>query len=442
MITQFGLPYWLDLDRPTYPTLDQNLTTDVAIIGAGISGLKMAHYLAQYGIHTIILEASQVGMGASGRNQGSINHGAGMHYAEAIRNYSRAEAQALWQLGLENHHLLKAQLTEYEITCDYEIEGYTYLVRRDIADWESQIAEYKADAQLLTEDGFAVRLLDAKTASQVGGNAVFVGGLSYQTDAQFHSGKYVLGLAEGIARLNTVQLFEGTRVEKVVRQNDAVQLYTTHGQISAAQVFLATNALAPQFAPHLEPGLRAERGQILVTEPISERPCQGSFGTDMAWWREILEPDGRYRFLLGGGRGRNEPDSLFPQFQADGQPHPKLSAGFQPSAAHQQRLETQLVTLFPQFQHLKITHRWGGLQSFTADNLPRIGTFDPERRIHGIAGLSGRGNCYSDIGAKFLAEQVAGVTGEIEVQFGDLIRKCLQVGRDEASWGDWHSPHD
>ncbi|MEZ4616136.1 MAG: hypothetical protein R2867_11630 [Caldilineaceae bacterium] len=87
---------------------------------------------------------------------------------------------------------------------------------------------------------------------------------------------------------------------------------------------MALNALAPQFVPDLAGGLRAERGQILVTEPLAERPCHGSFGTAMAWWRELPEADGRFRLLFGGGRAREEPDSLFPQFTTEQQPHPLL----------------------------------------------------------------------------------------------------------------------
>ncbi|MBP89747.1 MAG: hypothetical protein CMJ64_24085 [Planctomycetaceae bacterium] len=58
--------------------------------------------------------------------------------------------------------------------------------------------------------------------------------------------------------------------------------------------------------------MHAERRQVLVTEPLAGRPCRGSFGTNLAWWREIIEPDGRFRFLFGGGRERDEPDSLLP----------------------------------------------------------------------------------------------------------------------------------
>ena len=63
----YGLPYWLDLPRPRYAQLTTNQSTDAVVIGAGICSLKIAHYLHQQGIKSVILEGGQVGDGASSR---------------------------------------------------------------------------------------------------------------------------------------------------------------------------------------------------------------------------------------------------------------------------------------------------------------------------------------------------------------------------------------
>jgi len=200
-------------------------------------------------------------------------------------------------------------------------------------------------------------------------------------------------------------------------------------------VFLSTNALVPQFIPELECPLRAERGQVLVTGVLPERPCRGSFATSLAWWREIEEEDGQYRLLFGGGRTREEPDSLFAQFDRHGQPHPRLeSEGFRPSIAHQQRLDTQFALLFPQLTSVDVTHRWGGLQSFTADDLPQIGLFDADRQIYGIAGFCGRGNCYSDVGVEYLAATAFGHDPQLAAEFSALIESIMAPKRTSANW--------
>ncbi len=445
---KYGLPYWLDLERPHFPKLDRNITTDAAVIGAGIAGLKLARCLNRRRINTVILEGTRVGEGASSRNQGTINHGAAMDYVPCIRQFSRDIARELWQMGLENHRLLRTLIHEHAIDCDYQVDGSTTLVRRDVEGWEQNLGDLRTEFKLLNADGFDVSLLDENEAVRVGGSPLYAGGLCYLTDAQFHSGKFVIELAKNVANLPKVKLFEQTRVEKIERDGAGTCLTTNRGIVSAGWVFLATNALAPQFIPGLERALRAERGQVMVTEPLSERPCQGSFGTTSsgttgAWWREIIESGGEFRLLFGGGRDREEPDSLFPQFTTDGKPHPKLeSAGFSPSIEHQDRLNVQFSKLFPKYSNARITHRWGGLQSFTADSLPVVGILDAERKIYGMAGFCGRGNCHSDVGAEYLAGLVAGVESDVGKRFGSLIEKIMKVQRKAANWGPWHTTHN
>ena len=442
-LSPFGLPYWLDLQRPEFSMLNRNRTAEAVVIGAGIAGLKLARCLHRHGIETVILEAGRAGDGASSRNQGSINHGPGMNYLDCIDRYSRRVARELWQLGLENHRMLRAQIDEYGIDCGYRIDGMTSLIRRDLPGWEALVESYRREYELLHEDGFDVSLLDEREAIRAGGNEIFAGGLRYETDALFHSGKFVLGLAQAVARLPNVELYESARVRRIESVGEETAVVTDRHEIRTRYVFLSTNALAPQFVPDFEKPLRAERGQVFVTEPLRERPCRGSFGTPLAWWREILEPDGRFRLLFGGGRTRDEPDSLFPQFDENGRPHPRLETeGSRPSVAHQHRLDVQFTKLFPQLTSARVTHRWGGLQSFTADDLPQIGLFDSARRIYGIAGFCGRGNCYSDVGAEYLAASALGVSSELEPRFCSLIESIMQPRRPAADWGDWQSTAD
>jgi len=101
----------------------------------------------------------------------------------------------------------------------------------------------------------------------------------------------------------------------------------------------------------------------------------------------------------------------------------------------------QLATLFPDLAHARITHRWGGLQCFTAADLPLVGLLDPGRNIWGMAGFCGRGNCHSDVGAEFFAGWVVGVVSDVERRFGALFDSLMRVGRASADWGPWRTVH-
>jgi gamma-glutamylputrescine oxidase len=358
-----------------------------------------------------------------------------MSYVECIARHSRDTARQLWQLGLENHRLLREQIDNYQIDCDYQVDGMTTLARRNLPGWEDLAAKQQREYDLLSEDGFDVCFLDEDEAQNDTGNAVYACGLCYNNDAQFHSGKFVVGLAQAIAELPHVTLYERSRVDHIKSVGVETAVRVNGCELRARRVFLSTNALVPQFIPELECPLRAERRQVLVTGVLPERPCRGSFGTALAWWREIMEADGRFRLLFGGGRTREEPDSLFAQFDQHGQTHPRLeSEGFRPSAAHQQRLDTQFALLFPQLASVDVTHRWGGLQSFTADNLPQIGLFDADREIYGIAGFCGRGNCYSDVGAEQLAAKAFGRNPQLAADFSALIESTMAPDRTSANW--------
>ena len=136
-LESFGLPFWLDLERPRFRPLEQDLVAEAVVIGSGIAGLKIAHRLSQVGVDTVVLEAGRIGDGASSRNQGSINHGPNMTYAECIERHSRDVARALWSLGLENHRMIREQIDQYEIDCDYQVDGMTSLARTDFPGWEA-----------------------------------------------------------------------------------------------------------------------------------------------------------------------------------------------------------------------------------------------------------------------------------------------------------------
>lgn len=438
-LQKMGRPFWLDIQHPEFPVLDANVAVEAVVVGAGIAGLKIARALNRRGIETVLLESAQVGDGASGRNQGSINHGPGVTYTEFLDRHPRDTARQLWCLGLENHRLLREQISEYQINCDYQVDGMTSLIRRDQSDWQQLAEDQRREAELLTQDGFDVCFLDEQSAVQAGGNSIYASGLRYNTDAQFHSGRFVVGLAEAVSALPRVTLYHRSPVESIRTAGNETSLLVNGFELRTRLVFLSTNALVPQFIPDLARPLRAERGQVFVTEPMLERPCRGSFGTAMAWWREILEHDGRFRLLFGGGRTRDEPDSLFPQFADSGHPNPRLSTdGFRPSTEHQQRLDAQFALLFPELSDVQITHRWGGLQSFTADELPQIGLFDSDRRIYGMAGFSGRGNCYADVGAEYLAALAAGGNHVLSSEMCQLIETLMAPRRPAANWdSEW-----
>ena len=100
------------------PGLQAQIVTDVCVIGAGFSGLSSALHLAEKGYRVVVLEASRVGWGASGRNGGQIVNGFSRDLITIERRYGLSAAQAIGEMSLEGGEIIRQRIEKYEIQCD------------------------------------------------------------------------------------------------------------------------------------------------------------------------------------------------------------------------------------------------------------------------------------------------------------------------------------
>jgi glycine/D-amino acid oxidase-like deaminating enzyme len=155
---------------------------------------------------------------------------------------------------------------------------------QDAADPAGSLAALVADTAARRADGFDVEMLDPAQCDEIlglpsGRSGQYVGAQRFNYSATFHPGKYLFGLARGIGAKPGVSIYEQTRVSEIIEVPEGKVVATAGGHtVSAAYCLIATNALAPQFANGLARSLRAERGQVAVTEPLSVRPAHGCGG--------------------------------------------------------------------------------------------------------------------------------------------------------------------
>ena len=129
---EWGLPFWMDLEahgvsRPHFPKLAADQEVDVLVVGAGIVGLKMAHYASKLGLSVLVAEGSKIGhQAASARNQGCLQFVVGDYVAAKAEIGD--DAIRLERLGMANRARVKSQLTEYAIDCDWLDNGEAYFV--------------------------------------------------------------------------------------------------------------------------------------------------------------------------------------------------------------------------------------------------------------------------------------------------------------------------
>ena len=115
--------------------LQGTLDTEVAVIGAGITGTATALWLARSGVQVTVLEARSIAAGASGRNGGFISYGTTASYTNTIQRYGREQARRLWAFTIRNHELIKNFIDELEQSgwaCSYRRNGSLKLALNEL----------------------------------------------------------------------------------------------------------------------------------------------------------------------------------------------------------------------------------------------------------------------------------------------------------------------
>ena len=125
---------------------------------------------------------------------------------EAAKQELGDDARRQELLGVENRARVKQQLAQYAISCDWMDNGEVYYVSNDAAAPEEALARLRADADARRADGFDVEMLDAAQVDQILGGpsgrpGAYAGAQRFNYSATFHPGKYLFGLAAGVADL-------------------------------------------------------------------------------------------------------------------------------------------------------------------------------------------------------------------------------------------------
>jgi glycine/D-amino acid oxidase-like deaminating enzyme len=385
--------------RDAAPPLSGDLSVDVAVIGAGYTGLAAAYHLkvAEPGLDVAILDAESAGYGASGRNAGFVMTLFGASLASMLARHG-AECVREAHLYMESAvDALEATIAEHGLDCDFQRSGFLKVATAPA--YEARIRKELEAFEALGISGLS--WLEAGEVAQRVQSPTFLGALWEPGCGLIHPVKWLDALRR-LALGKGARLYEGTRVERVRRDGGRYRMGTKYGVVSADKVVFATNGYT-----HLIPGLRSKQlpafAYIVVTEPLSEAQrasigWQGREGIEdgrnfMHFYR--LTPDGRV--LAGGGPG------LIPYA---GRMHHDAS----PRAwAH---LERFIGTTFPALHGIAITHRWGGAFSVTSDSTPQIGTLDDGGAVYSV-GCTGHGVSMTHMNGRIIRDLVLGRQTEL-----------------------------
>lgn len=361
----------------SYPTLTQDVSVDVAIIGAGLVGITAAKLLKKAGKTVAVLEAERVAKGVSGHTTAKISSLHQLVYADLIKKLGEDKARLY---GLSNQAAIEQIATlvrEEQIDCDFERkDSYTFAPSAQ----ELDKIEAEVDA--------AVRLgLPASFVKETKLPFEIAGAVKFANQAQFHPRKYILNLAGTIPE-NGSYIFENTRVKTVEGENPCRVIAENKRVVTARDVIVATNA------PILDKGLFFAKAYAKRSYLIG------------AWLDPAKDPEGMYIGAGGGYRSiRTTPHEGKTLLIIGGEGHKVGEA-----SDTEERYERLAEYARSKFGVEEVAYRWSTQDMVSFDRLPYIGKLTPMNNHTYVAtGFSLWGMSKSTMAAMLLSDIILGI---------------------------------
>ena len=352
---------------PPTPALAESLKVDVAIVGAGYTGLSTALHLAERGVSVCVLEANEPGWGASGRNGGQVNPTLKYDPDQLVQRYGAERAEPLINTVSNSADLVFNLIQRHGIDCAPTRKGWM-----QVSYSEKGVAGLHARAEQWERRGVPVQRLDASAVSARMGSQAFAGGWLDGRAGAIQPLAYARGLVRA-AQAAGVRIHGQSAVTAMQQAGAGWKLQTASGaQVSAGQVVLATNGYSGDLWPGMAQSVLAANSFIVATRPLSGPAAESILpGQETVSTAQRLllyfRKDAAGRLLMGG-RG------FFTE--------PRNAQDF----AH---LARSLELLFPQLGPLEYEYRWAGRIAITRDFMPHI--HEPAPGVTMALGCNGRG---------------------------------------------------
>lgn len=389
--------------HPAYPPLEGDTRCDVAVVGAGFTGVSAALSLVERGYDVVLLEANRVGWGASGRNGGQLIDGF-VDTAKVERRLGKDAARIAYEMGLECRELVVGRIRDYGIDCDLKF-GFV-----EVAIVEKEMEHFRAEAERKARLGYPhrIELVEGDDVRRYVGSERYIGGLVNRGNGHLHPLNLCLGEAAAAAAKG-VRIFEGTKALEIVH-GAAPRIETARGTVHADKVVLAGNAYLGSSEKRLYGAVIPSGSYIIATEPLSEERARELLPEDMAACDQRVGLDyfrlsADRRLLFGGLCNYSGRD-------------PKDITG---------ALRPNMLRVFPRLADTGIDYEWGGYIAISINRIPQFG------RIEGntwyAQGYSGHGLAPAHIAGKVLADAIAG-----ELERFDVFAK---IGHLKLPGGKW-----
>src|SRR6202045_5223045 len=209
------LNYWLTTaEFPKTGSRPLPDRVDVAVLGAGFTGLSAARTLAKRGAKVAVLEAETIGWGASSRNGGMVLTGMKLSVNKLISMYGRERTQRMYAASLASMDCVEQIVREETIDCNFHRCGHL-----EVACKQKHFDAYARQAEVIAREfNHTLRVVQKNELSSEIGSKVYFGGMVDEVSAGCNPARYVAGLARAAMKAGS-EVFERTRVESIQRES-------------------------------------------------------------------------------------------------------------------------------------------------------------------------------------------------------------------------------
>lgn len=373
---------------PELPALEGTVEAEVAIVGAGFTGLSAAIHLREAGIPVTVVEAAEPGWGASGRNNGQVIPTLSRHDPAAIIQRHGAAGERFVRVLRDSASTLFDLARRHGIDAEGEQAGWVQpahspgrmrIVERRMRDWQAH--------------GAPVELLDRTELREMLGSDAWFGGFWNRSGGHVNPLALVRGMARTALALGAT-IHARSPVSRIEYRDGRWLVQAERGTVRARALILATNTYTGEFSRSLTPEIAREvvpvRSWQMATKPIGHNIA----ATIIPGRQAMSDTHGELYFSRWDARGR------------------LVTGGALAIAANQEaRLRSyigaRLRRLWPQIGEVEFDYVWNGYVGMTQDFFPRLHRLGPDG--YAWAGCNGRAVALSiALGCEF-ARAVQGV---------------------------------
>jgi gamma-glutamylputrescine oxidase len=393
----------------SFEALAGEVDGDIAIVGAGIAGLSAAIELADRGYSVVVLEARQVGWGASGRNGGQALAGLACDQGVIEHQVGMADARRVWDMSIEAIELIHERRNRFNIDCDWR-PGYLSLAvgerkGRHLREWHDDMAQ---------RYGYQTQWIAPADMPKWIASPRFHSGLHDPISGHLHPLKYVLGLARAAASLG-VRIHENSAVVKLeagtaganTRSGASMNtICTAGGRVRARHVLLAGNVYLQGVARELEARIMPVGTYIVCSEPLAPELAQSlipsqSAVCDTNFILDYFRTTADHRMLYGG----------------------RVSYSTMTPMNIKGSMQRRMAGTFPQLRDTQVEFAWGGFVDISMNRAPDFGRLPlhghggaaPSSSIYYLQGFSGHGLALTGLAGKLVAEAIHGDASRFDV---------------------------